>query len=327
LEFFCIREKFLNKEVKSMKKILILLLVVSTSLMLGSAGKATAATFVDGDIFAAVNNGNVQHYSAAGVLLETLNTGQGGFTTGMAFDSSGNLYVTNFSANSVTQFAGAGDPHTSSLFGSGYSTPESIVFDGAGNVYVGNLGNGILKFDSAGNFLGTVINTRVDWMDLAADGITMLYTQEGHDIKTVNVNTGVSGANFTTGTASQAFALRILSDGGVLLADLSDVKRYNSAGAVIQTYDIMGENTWFSLNLNPDGTSFWSGNFGTGMAYEFDITSGANTQSINTGVGTDNLYGLTIFGETTVITPEPGMLVLLGSGLIGLVFARKRMKK
>src|SRR3990172_2969497 len=100
-----------------MKKLMGMSLVLSIIAVLGLAGIAEADPYVSGDIFAAVNSGNVQHYSAAGVLLETLNTGQGGYTTGMAFDSTGNLYVTNFSACSVTNFAGPGDPHTSSLFG------------------------------------------------------------------------------------------------------------------------------------------------------------------------------------------------------------------
>jgi len=60
---------------------------------------ALALTFQTGDIFASVNNGNVQVWRG-GALLTTLNTGQGGFTTGSTTDSAGNFYVTNFSAGS-----------------------------------------------------------------------------------------------------------------------------------------------------------------------------------------------------------------------------------
>ena len=56
---------------------------------------AQAAPFSTGDVFAALS-GQVQHYSAAGALLGTYTTGGGSFNTGMAFDATGNLFVTNF---------------------------------------------------------------------------------------------------------------------------------------------------------------------------------------------------------------------------------------
>src|SRR2546426_436952 len=80
-----------------------------------------------GHVFVAVSNGQVQHRDAAGNLLEPLNTLQGGFTTGMAFDSIGNLYVTNFNAGNVRKFDNKGT--LIGTFGSGYSgAPESILF-------------------------------------------------------------------------------------------------------------------------------------------------------------------------------------------------------
>ncbi|MFZ0390232.1 MAG: T9SS type A sorting domain-containing protein [Calditrichia bacterium] len=263
-----------------------------------------AQSFQLGDVFAAVSNGNVNRYASDGTFIETLNIGTTGFTTGMAFDSSGNLYVTGFTANIVAVFDN--DGNLVGTFGSGYSTPESIVFDNTGNVYVGNLGNGIRKYDAAGTYLGSVITSRVDWMDLAADQTTMLYTVEGANIQTVDVSTGTPGPNFTTGTATNAFALRILSDGSVLLADMNNIKHYDASGTVIQTYDAPGENSWFALNLDPDGTSFWSGGFGTSNFYKFDIATGAVLLGpINTGTGSSTLYGLAVYGEITAAVNNP----------------------
>ncbi len=83
-----------------------------------------------GDVFVSVSNGKVQHWNPQGtVLLDTLDTLKGNTsTTGMAFDSIGNLYVTTFAAGDVTKFDNKGV--RIGTFGSGYTgSPESIVFD------------------------------------------------------------------------------------------------------------------------------------------------------------------------------------------------------
>jgi DNA-binding beta-propeller fold protein YncE len=78
-----------------------------------------AHAFPSGDVFVSVSNGQVKEFTPAGVLVRTLDTGKGGFTTGSAFDSAGNFYVTDFSASLVSKF----DPTGTLLgtFGSGNS--------------------------------------------------------------------------------------------------------------------------------------------------------------------------------------------------------------
>jgi hypothetical protein len=264
-----------------------------------------AVPFNYGDVFAAVNNGNVYHYDNAGNYIETLNTGTGGYTTGMAFDATGNLYVTCLSASAVVRFDNVGTNLGS--IGSGYSGPESIVFDSAGNFYVGNTGNGIHKYDASGTFLGTVINVRVDWFDLTADESTLYYGQEGTVVKTIsNAIPGVPGPDFATGL-NQAFAMRILSDGGLLVADRLDIKRFDSSGSLVATYDVAGQDNWFALNLDPDGSSFWSGDYYNDRFFRFDIATGTVLAMVDTGLGDHHLYGLTVYGERTAPGSIAGM--------------------
>jgi hypothetical protein len=287
------------------------MLLAGAFLLLSVGTPALASTTWNiGDLFLGVANGSYQVRDQAGALKETLTTGRGGFTTGCAFDAADNLYGTEFSANNVSVFQGPNAPHTNSLFGGGYSTPEMVAFDAAGNVYVGNLGDGIHQYTAAGIFVKKIIaGVRVDFFDIAADQDTILFGQEGADIKTASIASGLQGANFSTGTATQAFAMRILPDGGLLLADLNNIKRYDAAGVVIDTYDATGENSWFSLNLDPDGTSFWAGNFNTASYYKFDIGTGGLDNYIagpfNTGTGGGSLFGMCLLGEPTVVQRDP----------------------
>lgn len=294
---------------------------------------ATAAPYTLGNIFVSTGSGTVQEYTPTGTLVQTL-TGGTSFMTGSAFDAAGNFYVTNFGGNTVRKYDPSGtSPGTT--FGGGYSTPEMIVVDGAGDFYVGNISGGILKFDSTGAPLASYItSTRIDFMDLAADQTTMLYTQEGGEIHAVNVGTGVGLADFST-DVENAFALRILSNGNVLVADGSDIELLDVAGIQIGSYDITGAGTWFALNIDESGTSFWSATT-NGLVAEFDIATGTVLNQWNTVSG--DAWGLAVFGEVTQgcttcggggagasNVPLASTLTLLSLGFVGLGRRRGRM--
>lgn len=83
----------------------------------------------------------------------------------------------------------------------------------------------------------------------------------------------------------------------------------------------------FALNLDPDGTSFWTGSFINDNLYRFDIASGTLLKTFNTGSGGDSLFGVSVFGEITQVggVPEPASIVLFGTilGLAGISIRRK----
>ncbi len=287
-----------------------------------SVGQAlSSGSFVFGDIFTAAGAGKINRYSSDGVLLQTLDASSldaNASTSGMAFDAFGNLYVASIDGNYVAKFDSTGK--LLGRFGGGYSGPESIVIDRAGNVYVSSVGAspvGIRKFDAEGKFLATLLpGTRVDWMELAADQNTLFFTQEGTRVRTVSLKTGQAGADFVSGNGVvNAFALRVLPTGGLLLANRDNVLRFNSNGTLIQTYTVPGETGFlFSLNINPDGKTFWTASLGepgtgpvSGKAYKINIQSGAIEQELDMGVRVMDVGALTVFGERTVgstpITP------------------------
>ena len=200
-------------------------------------------------------------------------------------------------------------------------------------MYVGQAGGAIVRLSGTGTVAQTYgISGHSDWIDLAADQTTMYYTHEGSTILRHNLTTDTGMSDFASGL-THAFALRILGDGGVLVADQNDVKRFDSSGTQVATYDVSGENSWFSLNLDPDGTSFWSGSYGSGSLYKFDIATGTLLDSFSTGHGSGALYGVSVFGERTAATvtavplPPAGWM---GLGMLGAlaglgVIRRRRM--
>lgn len=299
----------------------------SLGLVLGgmAAAPAFAAAYTIGNVFVSTGQGTVREYTPTGTLVQTL-TGGSSYMTGSAFDANGNFYVTNFGANTVRKYDTAGtSPGT--LFGGGYSTPEMIVFNASGNAYVGSIGGGIRKFDSSGTFQSaSATGTRIDFMDLAADQKTMLFTQEGNRVGRIDVSTDTLLSNFST-AVENAFALRILANGNVLVADGSDIELLDSSGAQIGTYDIAGAGLWFGLNLDDSGTSFWSATT-DGLIAEFDISTGTVLHQFNV-TGTNGTWGLAVYGEVTQggggggNAPEPGTLALFAAALLGLGLSRK----
>jgi hypothetical protein len=121
----------------------------------------------------------------------------------------------------------------------------------------------------------------------------------------------------------------LVPGGGALVADTENVARLDSSGNTAQTYSVSGENKWFSLNLDPNGTSFWSGNFGTGNIYEFNFGGGPPIQTIATG--SSSLFGVAVFGEVTVVHPTPDsgpglpMTVVCFTGLLVAHAFRRRL--
>ncbi len=272
---------------------------------LATVGASFAATFNKGDVFAAVSNGMVQHYDKNLNLIEVLNTGLGGYTTGMCFDKNGNLYVTDFSTSQVSTF----DKATGSLtgtFGGGYSIPESVLFDKSGNFYSSSVGGlGIQKFDSAGNYLTSYVGGRTDWIDLGADQTTMYFTGEGNEIVIRDLPSDTETGHITLPGTGAAYALRLVGNSQVLVAQSNQIDLMNLDGTVAQIYTVPNENSFFALNLDPNGTSFWSGDFGTGDFFKFNIASGAIEAQTNTGTGNYTLFGLAVEGELTKGGPPP----------------------
>ena len=262
-----------------------------------------------GDVFAGVANGSYNVYSNNGAFKETISDGSGGFTTGCSFNPSlDKLYTTSFSVSRVVVYDDPIPHPIVQTITTGKAAAESIVFGQNGHFFVGGPSDPeIEEYDASGTLVDndTVAADGTggpDWVDLAADQKTIFYTSESRIVRRFDAAADTQLADFATLPGSgPAFALRLLppgdGSGGLLVADSSDVKRLDGSGAVVQTYDAPGENDWFSLNLDPNGTSFWAGDFGTNNFYRFNIATGAVEAGPIASGG--SLFGICLKGEIT----------------------------
>jgi hypothetical protein len=174
----------------------------------------------------------------------------------------------------------------------------------------------VLKFDSAGYPLGSfspVVERRgTDWIELAADEKTLFYTSEGTLVKRFDLGTSTQLANFnsTPLPGGSAFALRILPNGKVLVANSDRVVLLDSSGNVAQTYCARQSEMCssrfslepnnlrpeiFGLTLDPDGKSFWTADLSAGTVWKVDTATGAIDLTINTD--SNEVGGVLVFHE------------------------------
>jgi len=294
------------------------LLLVGSIVGLVTATPVAAAptTWNSGDVFAGVGNGSYHVYDNAGNFKETISDGMGGITTGCAFNpTQDKLYTTNFSSDKVVVYDN-NLPHTVlQTITTNPSSNEDVVFAADGSYYVGHADgtHEIQHFNAAGNLLATFApaiapgGRGTDWLDLAADQRTMFYASEGGGlIKRFDVASNTQLADFATLPGTLNFALRLLppgdGTGGLLVAAFGSIKRLNGAGNVVQTYSVPGEGSFFSLSLDPNGTSFWSGGIFSDNFYKFNIATGTvEVGPINSG---GSLAGLCLKGELTAAIPQ-----------------------
>jgi len=291
------------------------LLPIAVLLLPTPSARANGVPFQTGDVLAGVGNGKIKHFSSAGTLLDTLDTG----TTcseqlGMAFKSNGHLLATSsfgscFGSGRVVEFDNSGN--LIGPFGGPYSSStESIVVDSAGNVYVGQPDGSrqVLKFSSTGALINAynpqIQDRGTDWIDLAADQCTLHYTSEGSSMKQFSVCTSSQLPDFSTGLAGPCFAHRIRPNFEELVACAGLAYRLDKSGSVMQTYNLPGTTLLFALNLDPDNKSFWTADYFNGTVFRIDIETGAIVTQFNANKTTE-LSGLAVVGEITAATAAP----------------------
>ena len=301
-------------------------LVSVAALLAGLTGAALAAPTAQaasaparGDVLLSIGGGKIEEHTPSGTLVQTLDSTTGtNENDGMCFDSAGDLYSTNgFSYGSVAKFDANGnlvnkDFVTPAETNNGH--PESCVVDSSGNVYVGlpdSSPTAIQEYSSAGALLHTFDVTAQDrgsdWLDLATDQCTLYYTSEGDTIFRFNACTNTQLAPFATGLPGPCYAHRLLADASVLVACTSSIVHLSSTGTVLNTFTLaqLGDtgNFLFAMNIDPDGTTFWTADYTTGQVIHAKIADGTVVGGFTHTAGSGPFGGLAVVGELTASQP------------------------
>lgn len=252
-----------------------------------------SADFSPGDVFAGVGNGLIRRFDSDGVPLQDLNTTAGSKEqSGMCIDGGGNIYSTNHTAGTMSKF----DLHESLIshewVGPFGSVPQDCKIDAIGNIYVGS-DDGLDEFDGvaplrrfspSGELLGTwfpdVAQRGTNWFDLAEDQCTILYTSDIGSIKQFDVcansGNGTQLADFAVGLSGPCYAVRARPNSEVMVACFDQVVRLHPNGTVAQIYptDTYDADWFLAMNLDPDGETFWTGGYLTGVIYRIILRRG-----------------------------------------------------
>ncbi len=151
---------------------------------------------------------------------------------GLAFDTSGNLFVGNADGNTISRFNSAG-VYQSSIT-THLSVPRGLAFDLSGNLLVANSSDStIVKFDPAGTFLGSIDTQGSAPIGLAIDTAGNIYaTNNSNTIDKFN-STGVWQASIGgDSNLSTPMDLALDTAGNLYVSNnsLSTLSKFNSNG-------------------------------------------------------------------------------------------------
>lgn len=201
--------------------------------------------------------------------------------TGIAVDSSGNVYVADFNNNIIRKITSGGVVTT--LAGSAgvtgyadgtgpaasFNQPWGVAVDSSGNVYVTDSGNQLIREISPGGMVTTFAQVYNLPFGIAVDSSGNVYVSEsngdainkitpGGVVSTLAGQIGVAGSANGTGTAasfSSPAGVAVDSSGNVYVADSgNNLIRKISPGGVVTT--LAGSGAWGSANGTGTAASF-----------------------------------------------------------------------
>jgi len=199
------------------------------------------------------------------------------------------LFVTNSGNNTLESYTSAGAGTAFST--SNLSTPEDLIFDPAGDLYVANKGNGnIVKFTITAGVLSstsTVFANVTGAFGLAMDSAGDLYVGS-NTASTITKFTATAGVLSSTGAtfASSPTAPKDITfdaAGDLLVVAGSGISKFAITAGVLSTsysaFTTSGLLFAFGLAIDSAGNVYMSGNSDSGGILKYPSTGGASIGS------------------------------------------------
>jgi len=276
---------------------------------------AAGVAYQKGDVLAAIGSGMIQHFDPNGNVIATLDTTTNAEMYGICFDAAGNLYTTDPYAQGMTiqqmsKFDSSGTLKQASWAGPFAGSPRDCLQAKDGSIWtIEDYPQASLQqWTTAGTLLASYSSPRVggEWFDLNPDQCVFDITA-GNAISRFNVCTNSYLPDLATNLPGGGCnAIRIRADGTILVACNEYVNLVDAAGTVLKSYpradlpDSSGR--LYALSLDPDGTSFWTGDFYyLGSIYRIDIATGNLITHFSSTVDVPNILGgLAVAGDLRV---------------------------
>ena len=237
--------------------------------------------FEDGNIFIPDIN-QIQWRNPDGTLnglLQPITAGVGRIQKGGAFDSSGNLYITEYNGGIVSKFNKTGGlvgpfgdyikdyecvPNSNNGSPICEFWPLFIVLDKKDNAYISgqvfgstnDVMDDIRKFDPNGNLIQKFdaeienVEQGIHWVELGSDQCTLYYTTATDHIKRFDVCANIQLTDyadlFNDPSYDRRFGhqpilvIRLLPNGEMLVAQNAIIQHLDTSGKIKKTYDITG---------------------------------------------------------------------------------------
>lgn len=201
----------------------------------------------------------------------------------IAKDASGNLYVANFSANTISKITPSGT--VSTFVSSGLSRPAALAFDASGNLYVANYSANTISRVTTGGVVSSFVSTGLSSpAGLAFDASGNLYVANYSNGTISRVTTSRVVSTYVSSGLSSPAGLAFDASGNLYVANYS-----NSTVSKITTSRVVS--TFVSSGLsNPVGLAFddagslYISNYGNNIVNKVSSSGGTPTSFAITGL-------------------------------------------